>query len=611
MPSKKYSVFSSEAPNSQALQAWHRLPLALTTLVLAAPLLVVLWAILWFSLGIETQNRQQKEDSFVIRTSLLGTESLRTLLASADLVLLQLRHHWLNHPDEFHAVLQARHDTLQLGSPFEVFVVDAKGKVHQSVGITRVVHHLSDYAALWSRHQKDNQDQVLMGPVFFDRISQRWQLPLTRRLLSPSGAFIGIMVFLVPSDYFNRVLHATNLPEGSVFSIIDLSSGDLILRSLQVNGHSAVDVNGDGKPDTAQDFWFFLNLGIPAINSGIMVSELPPVMDRLPSAALTDLKNLPVSGTSRMASTVDRVERLYAWSKLERQPLVVTVGTPSSRVDSTVSIQKLRYLATGSAFSLLVLLLVAGFNVYNRSRSISRETLKASEQALHQLAFYQTDLIEDERKFIAREIHDDFGQRLSALRLGLAMLIIGMQNTCSADLQARATQLKDAIDALMLVTRHLAKKVRPPMLDIGFLPAVEALCDDFQSRQLFKLSLVNYASNTLQPDPLCAIAAYRILQESLTNAARHAHCKHVDISLEVHADWLHLRVVDDGVGFDPLANPDPSSRRTFGLLGMRERIAALHGNMRLRSQTGQGCKLLVLLPLNSAAVHVSSSSDKQ
>jgi signal transduction histidine kinase len=179
------------------------------------------------------------------------------------------------------------------------------------------------------------------------------------------------------------------------------------------------------------------------------------------------------------------------------------------------------------------------------------------------------------------------------------MAINGIPSASATDLLVQGTQIKESIDGILQATRDLAKKVRPPSLEIGFLPAIEALCDEFQSRVPFKLRFVNNTDKAFQPDDICAIAAYRILQESLANAARHGQCQHIDISLAVHDDWLYLRVTDDGVGFDPKAIN--AGRRTFGLLGMRERVAALHGEMRLQSQAGQGCKLLFMLPLSRTA----------
>ena len=600
MPSAEYSVITADTHPWRLLQAWYRLPLALATLIVATPFIVGLWATVLQDSAVRSQNLQQEEVELVTRTTRLSAETMETLLVSADLVLLELRRYWQNHPDEFHKVLQRRHDTLQLGSAFDVFIVDSSGSVVKSTDPTHVVRDNTQYQALWSRHKKDLRDQLLMGPAFYESTTQRWQLPFTRRLLTPTGKFIGIIVFLVPHDYFSRVLQTRNLNIDSVFSIADLDSGDLILRSTQINTAESTAARAAAKADAAssawKSFWAPFNLENPKKAPGMMVSQLPPPIDRLTGKALEAVNALPDSGVHRMESTIDKIERLYAWQKLSRVRVVVSFGTPTLEFETVQSINWWRHVATGAAFSLLLVLLSYGFNFYDRSRRRNQHKLKASEQALRSLAVHQTDLLEDERKFIAREIHDDLGQRISILRLDLAMLIEAMQHNSSAELLARPQRLKDDADDLLRVTRDLAQKVRPPLLDIGFIPAIEGLCEEFQNRLPFKLRLVNHADDTLQPDDVCAIAAYRILQESLSNAIRHARCQHIDVSLAVHDGWLHLRVVDDGIGFDPDA---PTSRRTFGLLGMRERVAALDGDMRLQSQLGQGCKLLVVLPLKS------------
>lgn len=616
MQSAKYSVIAANTPPFRLLQAWYRLPLALATVIVATPFLVGLWAKVQSDSAVRSQSLRQKEVALVTRTSRLSAETMETLLVSADLVLLELRRYWQNHPEEFHKVLQRRHDTLQLGSAFDVFIVDSSGSVVQSTDPAHTVPDNIQYNTLWSRHKKDIRDQMLMGPAFYESTTQRWQLPITRRLLSPTGKFVGIIVFLVPHDYFSRVLQATNLKIDSVFSIVDLETGDLILRSTQVSDPQSTsastdvnaNVNADAESNTWQGFWAPFNLEAPQKAPDMMVSQLPPPVDRLTSKALEAVNALPTSGMDHLVSGVDKIERLYAWHKMSRVRVVVSVGTPTRQFDTLHAINWWRHAATGAAFSLLVMLLSYGFNFYDRSRRSNQHRLKASEQALRSLAVHQTDLLEDERKFIAREIHDDIGQRIGILRLDLAMLIQAMQNNSSAELLARPKQLKDDADDLLRVTRDLAQKVRPPLLDIGFIPAIEGLCEEFQNRLPFKLRLVNHADATLQPDDACAIAAYRILQESLSNAIRHSQCQHIDVSLAVHDDWLHLRVVDDGIGFDPAAQ---TSRRTFGLLGMRERVAALDGDMRLQSQVGLGCKLLAVLPLNSTAANIQPRSFNQ
>lgn len=598
MPASKYDFFAVSSRSSQVLKNLSRLPLSLASFIVAAPLLVAVWAIAWSNLAVQTQNLRQLEEDRVTRTSYLSAESLRALLVSADLVLLELRRYWHNNPNEFQKILHNRYDKMQLGSVFDVLVIDASGKVTRSSSPVEATNTNSDYATLLSRHKNDPKDRLLIGPTFFDRTTSRWQLPITRRLLSPDGKFHGIMVFLAPPEYFNRLLLNTSLPTGSIFSIVDLNNGNLIFRSIQVK---VPRTTKRSQPITETAFWPFPNLNTQHSTFGAMVTQLPPPVNQLSASSLAAVTGWSATGTLRKAFDIDQVDRLYAWNKLEKGALMVSVASPSDSLEKALNTHRLHQVIKGAAFSVLLLIFAAGFNLYDRTRRRSRQALTESEETLRQLATHQTGLLEEERKFIAREIHDDLGQRLSVLRLDHAMLLNSMQSTCSADLIARAGQVKDDLDKVLLVTRNLAQKVRPPSLEIGFLPAIEALCDEFQSRGLFKVNLVNHADMTVQSDDACAITAYRIVQEALTNAARHAQCQCVDIHIAAQEDWLTLQVIDDGVGFAASA---PKDRRTFGLLGMRERVMALHGEIRMQSQAGQGCKLLVKLPLNSGTANI-------
>lgn len=596
MSPDQHSASSADNRPLRVMQAWHRLPLSLATLVLASPFLVLLWALVWSELQLQTQTLQQKEESRITRTSELSAQSIKSLFVSADQVLLELRGYWQNHPTEFDQVLRDRRSKLELGDVFDVSVIDARGQVVKHRTQQRAHQHPLYDSTLWSRHREDPRDRLLMGPAFFDRITDRWLLPFTRPLLSHSGQFEGVLTLVVPTDYFSRVLQHTTLRNDSVFSLIDLETGNLILRAIKIRDTPATHSNAL----SSTGFWSMLNAGIPVSSSGEMVSQLPHPLNRLPNDALAMVNAWPLSGMSRTTSAFDPIERLYGWEKLQRIPLLLSVGSPTSDFDNLLATHQLRHAITGFAFSLLALGLAFAFNIYDRSRRRHR-------QALRELAAHQTDLIEDERRFLAREIHDDLGQRLSALRLDLAMAINAMRSTCSAGLLAQVEQLKSAIDEILRITRDLSKKVRPPSLDIGFLPAVEALCDEFNERLPATVRLVNHTRTGIVPSEACAIAAYRLLQESLNNAARHAHCQHIDISLDVVDGWLHLWVIDDGVGFDPQTK---TSSRTYGLLGMRERVAALGGELRVKSQAGQGCKLLALLPLGGMAIDITPQDRK-
>ena len=584
MHSYKHKESPANNQRMRVVQAWHRLPLSLASLIMAAPWLILLWTMVGSNLKMQTRTLQQNEEGRIIRSGQLSAQSLKTLFVSADQVLLELRRYWQHHPTEFQQVLQDRFDKLELSEAFDVTVIDTLGHVVKSRKQKNALDHPLYDSTLWSRHRDKRQDRLLIGPAFLDTLTGLWLLPFTRPLLSRSGQFEGLITFLAPTDYLSRVLQSTTLSHDSVFSIIDLESGNLILRGTKT--HDPATEQRTALSSTG--FWAMLSAGAPMERAGVMVSQLPHPISRLSNNGLAALAALPVSGMRRTRFEVDPIERLYFWEKLERTPLLLSVGAATHDFDSLVATHQLRHLMTGIAFSLLALAFAAGFNIDVRSR-------RRSQQALRQLAAHQTDLIEDERKLLAREIHDDLGQRLTALRLDLAMTMRAMQSTCSAELLAQVGQLKRAIDDILRIARELAQKVRPPSLDIGFLPAVEALCDEFNERLPATVRLTHHSHTRIDPSEACGIAAYRLLQESLNNAARHAHCQHIDISLDVIDGWLSLRVIDDGIGFDAQAN---NRKRTFGLLGMRERVAALGGEMRLQSQPGQGSKLLVWLPLN-------------
>jgi signal transduction histidine kinase len=592
----QFNYFFAKNRTKRLINLWGRLPSLVATMLLAAPFILATWVIVWSDLVRRTDRLNQAEAENVTRTSYIAAESLRSLFVSADQVLLELRRNWRDHPNDFDKLLSDRHENLELSTTFNVLLIDANDKVLRSTIQPHVVHVNLQLSSLRLRQQNHPQDQLLVGPAFFDSISGLWQLPFSRRLLSKSGKFEGIMVFLIPPSYFNNSLQITDLPNNSVFSIVDLLTGDLILRTNQFNAISA-----EENFFTSINFWSLLNLAIPEVEPGKMANHLPLPIVKLSANALARLRQMPTNGLQRTALDIDLVNRLYAWEKIEQISLLVTVGTPTRHHNSVLTATFWQHVIAATIYSLFALLLMGGFVRYERSNMISRKELSASEQDLRDLVVHQNDLLENERKFIAREIHDDLGQRLSVLRLDHAMLLNSMQNTASADLLYRAAQTKDTIDEVLRLTRDIAQKVRPPSLEIGFIPAIEALCDEFQSRSQFKVNFENNTNLAFNSDEACAITTYRILQESLSNAARYAQCQHIDINLAVQDDWLFLEVVDDGVGFDLNA---PTARRTFGLLGMRERVAALKGDIRIQSQPGQGCKLQVMLPLNSAAAHI-------
>lgn len=221
----------------------------------------------------------------------------------------------------------------------------------------------------------------------------------------------------------------------------------------------------------------------------------------------------------------------------------------------------------------------------------AEQALLESRRQLRELSHHQKTLLEQERKHIAREIHDELGQRLTALKMDISLLRIGFGH--NPELFRMAERMRELAEGTIDVVRQIASNLRPAALDLGLVSAIEWLLDDLQRRSEIRCRL--YACDEeLAMDEARATVVFRLVQESLTNIARHAHARQVEVSLARDGDRLHLRVADDGCGFDP----QPADKlRGFGLLGMRERVLALDGNLVFDSSPGRGTTVSIELPL--------------
>jgi PAS domain S-box-containing protein len=220
------------------------------------------------------------------------------------------------------------------------------------------------------------------------------------------------------------------------------------------------------------------------------------------------------------------------------------------------------------------------------------EELLRSRQMLRELAAHSERVREVERTRIAREVHDELGQYLTALRMDAAMLNI-RHGAANPDLAAQIQSMKDTIDTTIGVVRHVASMLRPGALDMGLVSAAEWLLASFQERTGVVCRLEAPAEDLAMDDDRTT-AVFRILQESLTNIARHAQAGNVTVTLARDNDELCMRVQDDGVGFDAAL---VRAKKTFGLMGMRERAMVLGGISTIDSRPDGGTTLTVRIPM--------------
>ena len=200
---------------------------------------------------------------------------------------------------------------------------------------------------------------------------------------------------------------------------------------------------------------------------------------------------------------------------------------------------------------------------------------------------------EDERRRIAREMHDQFGEELTALGLRIRMLKEAAAGR--HDLSAQIAALEDVAQRLDRDVDHLVWELRPMALDdLGLRAALANYIDDWSSRVRVPAEFHTTGLTTERLASEIETTLYRIAQEALNNIAKHASAQHVEIILERRSDQVSLIVGDDGVGFD--AAEMNGERRGFGLLGMQERAALVGASVQIESTPGEGTTIFVRTP---------------
>lgn len=231
------------------------------------------------------------------------------------------------------------------------------------------------------------------------------------------------------------------------------------------------------------------------------------------------------------------------------------------------------------------------------ARDAAQREVAESRARLERLSRLLLTAQENERRRIAREVHDELGQALTAVKIGLATSLQRAQRRGSLDSERHVRTAAATVDHAIESVQRIILALRPGVLDnLGPIAAIEHAVQQFSERSGIAVSL------ELPPEPLRldadhATALYRTVQEALTNVLRHAEARSVSVSLRLEADILRLRIADDGrgIGDDQLRNP-----RSMGILGMRERAAACGGSLHLSRPPGGGTVVSMTMPCHPA-----------
>jgi signal transduction histidine kinase len=228
------------------------------------------------------------------------------------------------------------------------------------------------------------------------------------------------------------------------------------------------------------------------------------------------------------------------------------------------------------------------------------EQVQAGRKQLQALSRRLVDVQEAERGHISRELHDETGQALSSILLGLSLL--EREANDPEAVLARAMDLENIVDDVLENLHRLAMNLRPASLDhLGLVPALEQYVETFGRQHNLSAAFEAVSIEEKRLPPAVETTLYRVVQEALTNVSRHAQASRVDVLLERRGDQVVTIIEDDGIGFDP---KDAMRSGRLGLFGMQERVEMLNGTLIFESAAGKGTTVFVEVP------YAHSNSDR-
>ena len=406
-------------------------------------------------------------------------------------------------------------------------------------GAARVSASRRDFFILLSK--EPNAEMVVSKPLL-GQISGKWAIVFARRINQQNGAFAGIVYASVALEHFQKVFSLLNLGPNGVVNLRDMDLATVVRY-----------------PDTHP---------VTATGNKTFSKEWPQA-----------LKKNPQLGTY-FAVGLDNRARVLAYHKVQGFPFYIIVAHDPADFLGGWNRDVRNTLALLSLFGLAVLAFV-----WLIIRAWKRSEADAVRMA--ELSRRLVEVQESERRKLAGELHDVTSPNLAALQINLKLMQAELPPAVKNSLQPRFKEVRDLLGEVTTNLRDVCANLRPTMLDYsGLLPALDDYARHFSTVTSIQVRVTGSPSPVrLAPDVESLL--FRIAQEAVTNAAKHAKTSSIDINLGRVAGRTHLTIQDRGVGFD-LSKMGKDGRPGLGLLTMRERAEFAGGRFSLASSPGKG-----------------------
>jgi two-component system sensor histidine kinase UhpB len=232
-------------------------------------------------------------------------------------------------------------------------------------------------------------------------------------------------------------------------------------------------------------------------------------------------------------------------------------------------------------------------------RKKAEEDLKSSLHQLHQLTKYIEKVRESERVAIARDLHDDLGQALTAVKIDLGIIRKNISDPVAGlKIEKVSSLVKDTI----LTVQRITSQLRPQIIDdLGLEAAIEWYTKDFSLRNNIDIFLDMDSDLSISPE--ASLIVFRIMQESLTNISRHSKANRIDIGLLKTGEAIFFTISDNGIG---ISEEEINAKNSFGIIGMKERAAAMEGTFEMRRGKTGGTTIKIIIPFNKISSYENS-----